>query len=224
MGFDVMHFNLHKTFSTPHGGGGPGAGPIGVKKELAKFLPAPIIVKNDEEYDLDYNRPNSIGKVKAFYGNFGVITRAYSYIRTMGKDGIEAVSQKAVLNANYMMVRLKEHYEIAFDTTCMHEFVLAGLKDNPNEIRTFDIAKRLLDYGYHPPTVYFPLIVHEAIMIEPTETESKETLDEFIDAMIKIAVECKETPELVKTAPHNTPVRDWMRQEQPGNLCLTAAL
>lgn len=223
MGFDVIHYNLHKTFATPHGGGGPGSGPIGVKEELVKFLPLPIIEKTQEEpakqvsgevcqegsgkFILDYDRPDSIGRIKSFYGNFGVLLKAYTYILAMGSEGIKAVSEKAVLNANYMMKRLGNSFKLGIDRACMHEFVLAGLKNNPNEITTLDIAKRLLDYGYHPPTIYFPLIVNEAMMIEPTETESIETMDEFIKNLEKIAKEAVESPELLKEAPHNTPVR-----------------
>lgn len=207
MGFDVMHYNLHKTFSTPHGGGGPGSGPVGVKEHLVKFLPVPVVEKNDGKYILDYDRPDSIGKVKGFYGNYGVMVRAYSYILTMGAAGLREVSETAVLNANYMMNKLKEHYYLPIDQVCKHEFVLGGLSSTNLEVSTLDIAKRLLDYGYHPPTIYFPLIVSEAIMVEPTETESLETIDGFIDTMIKIAEEAKEDPSLLKNAPHNTPVR-----------------
>lgn len=206
MGFDVMHYNLHKTFSTPHGGGGPGAGPVGVKKKLAKFLPVPVVSKNEEGYFFDYNRPESIGKVKGFYGNYGILVRAYSYIMSMGKSGIKEVSEMAVLNANYMMSQLREYYKLPIDRVCKHEFVLDGL-ENDKGVTTLDIAKRLLDYGYHPPTIYFPLIVHEALMIEPTETESKDTIDEFIKAMIAIAKESDSTPDLVKNAPNDIPMK-----------------
>lgn len=207
MGFDVIHINLHKTFSTPHGGGGPGSGPVGVKGDLVKFLPVPVIEKKGDTYILDYDRPHSIGKVKSFYGNFGVAVKAYAYILSMGADGLKEVSQKAVLNANYIMGKLKKHYSLPIDQVCKHEFVLSGLLEDENHVSTLDVAKRLLDYGYHPPTIYFPLIVSNAIMIEPTETESLETLDIFIDIMIKIAEEAKENPEIVKSAPHNTVVR-----------------
>ena len=207
MGFDVVHLNLHKTFSTPHGGGGPGSGPVGVKKELVEFLPVPVIEKQGEAYVLNYDKPLSIGKVKSFYGNFGVLVRAYTYVLTMGADGLKKASELAVLNANYMKEKLKNYYYLPIDEVCKHEFVLGGLGQGLQEVSTLDIAKRLLDYGYHPPTIYFPLIVDSAIMIEPTETESKETLDGFIDVMIKIAKEAKENPELVKSAPHNTIVR-----------------
>lgn len=207
MGFDVIHLNLHKTFSTPHGGGGPGSGPVGVRKDLVEFLPVPVVDKKDEKYVLDYDRPKSIGKVKSFYGHFGVAVKAYAYILSMGPEGLKEVSQKAVLNANYIMNKLKKLYYLPIDQVCKHEFVLGGLLDDENHISTLDVAKRLLDYGYHPPTVYFPLIVSEAIMIEPTETESVETLDGFINTMIRIAEEAKENPDILKTAPHDTPVR-----------------
>ncbi|WP_432666366.1 aminomethyl-transferring glycine dehydrogenase subunit GcvPB [Wukongibacter baidiensis] len=207
MGFDVMHYNLHKTFSTPHGGGGPGSGPVGVKEHLVKFLPVPVVEKNDGKFILDYDKPDSIGKVKGFYGHYGVMIRAYSYILSMGASGLKEVSETAVLNANYMMNKLKEHYYLPIDQVCKHEFVLGGLSSANLEVTTLDIAKRLLDYGYHPPTIYFPLIVSEAIMVEPTETESLETIDGFIDTMVKIAEEAKDDPSLLKNAPHNTPVR-----------------
>lgn len=207
MGFDVVHLNLHKTFSTPHGGGGPGSGPVGVKKDLIPFLPVPIVEKEEDKYILNYNKPKTIGKVKSFYGNFGVLVKAYTYILTMGKEGLKEASQVAVLNANYLKEKLKEYYYLPIDTVCKHEFVLGGIGKGHSEVKTMDIAKRLLDYGYHPPTVYFPLIIHEAIMIEPTETENLETLDRFIDTMIQIAKEVKTNPEIVKTAPHNTIVK-----------------
>jgi glycine dehydrogenase subunit 2 len=172
-----------------------------------KFLPSPLIKMEDGEYYLDYDRPSSIGKVKNFYGNFGVLVRAYSYILTMGRDGLKEASQNAVLNANYIKVRLKDYYNVAIDHFCMHEVVFAGLKDNENDVSTLDVAKRIIDYGFHPPTVYFPLIVHNALMIEPTESESLETLDAYIDALINIAKEAKEDPEKLKNAPYNSPVR-----------------
>lgn len=207
MGFDVVHFNIHKTFSTPHGGGGPGSGPIGVKSHLEEFLPVPVVRKDGERYYLDYNIENTVGKVKDYYGHFGILVRAYTYILTMGSDGLKRASTMSVLNANYMAQRLKEYYNLPIDTLYKHEFVLGGLKDKSLDITTLDIAKRLLDLGYHPPTVYFPLIIDEAMMIEPTETESKETMDEFIDAMIQISKEAKDNPQLVKEAPHDTLVR-----------------
>ncbi|WP_062198556.1 aminomethyl-transferring glycine dehydrogenase subunit GcvPB [Massilibacterium senegalense] len=206
MGFDVVHLNLHKTFSTPHGGGGPGSGPVGVKKEFIPFLPKPIISKKGDRYFLDEDRPQSIGRVKAFYGNFGINVRAYTYIRTLGPEGLKKVSEYAVLSANYMMRRLQGHYDLPFDQHCKHEFVLSGKRQKKLGVRTLDIAKRLLDFGYHPPTIYFPLNVEEALMIEPTETEAKETLDEFIDVMIQIAEEAEENPEIVQEAPHSTVV------------------
>ncbi|MBT2734365.1 aminomethyl-transferring glycine dehydrogenase subunit GcvPB [Neobacillus sp. C211] len=206
MGFDVVHLNLHKTFTGPHGGGGPGSGPVGVKADLIPFLPKPIITKQGEEYVLDYDRPQSIGRVKPYYGNFGINVRAYTYIRSMGPDGLKAVTEYAVLNANYMMRRLAEYYDLPFDRHCKHEFVLSGRRQKKLGVRTLDIAKRLLDFGYHPPTIYFPLNVEECIMIEPTETESKETLDSFIDIMIQIAKEVEENPEIVQEAPHTTVV------------------
>ncbi|WP_066074111.1 aminomethyl-transferring glycine dehydrogenase subunit GcvPB [Neobacillus soli] len=206
MGFDVVHLNLHKTFTGPHGGGGPGSGPVGVKADLIPYLPKPIISKRGDEFVLDYDRPQSIGRVKPFYGNFGINVRAYTYIRSMGPDGLKAVTEYAVLNANYMMRRLAEHYDLPFDKHCKHEFVLSGRRQKKLGVRTLDIAKRLLDFGYHPPTIYFPLNVEECIMIEPTETESKETLDSFVDKMIQIAKEVEENPEIVQEAPHTTVV------------------
>lgn len=207
MGFDVVHFNIHKTFSTPHGGGGPGSGPVGVKKALIEFLPVPMVEKDGDRYFLDYNYPKSIGKVKDFYGHFGILVRAYTYILTMGSDGLKKASEIAVLNSNYLLSKLKEHYYLPIDTIYKHEFVLGGLHDTLSEVSSMDVAKRLLDYGFHPPTMYFPLIINQAIMIEPTETESKETLDLFAEAMIKIAKEAEENPEVLKTAPHDTIVR-----------------
>ena len=206
MGFDVVHFNLHKTFATPHGGGGPGSGPIGVKAALAQFLPQPVVVKAAEGYRFAPENETSIGKVHTFWGNFGVILRAYAYIRSMGPDGLRQVSEDAVLNANYCLSRLREHYHAPFERYSMHECILTSKKQREQGIHTLDIAKRLLDYGYHPPTIYFPLIVEEALMIEPTETESKETLDGFIDAMIRIAAEAANEPEKVKNAPQATVV------------------
>lgn len=206
MGFDLVHLNLHKTFTGPHGGGGPGSGPVGVKADLIPYLPKPVITKQGDKYVFDYDRPQSIGRVKPYYGNFGINVRAYTYIRSMGPDGLKAVTEYAVLNANYMMRRLQDAYELPFDRHCKHEFVLSGSRQKKLGVRTLDIAKRLLDFGYHPPTIYFPLIVEECMMIEPTETESKETLDAFIDAMLQIAKEAEENPEIVQEAPHNTVV------------------
>jgi len=208
MGYDIVHLNLHKTFATPHGGGGPGAGPVGVKRRLEPYLPAPRIIKTNGGYALDHKRPKTIGRVKANHGNFGVLARAYAYIKALGAEGLADASEQAVLNANYLMRKLAGHYDLPFDRTCMHEFVLSGRRQaHRNGVHTLDIAKRLLDYGVHAPTIYFPLIVEEAMMIEPTETEGKQTLDEFADIMIKIADECEKNPETVKSAPHNTPVR-----------------
>ena len=203
MGFDVVHLNLHKTFATPHGGGGPGSGPIGVKERLLPFLPDPHVEKQGDKY-VWAKSAKSIGKVHSFHGNFGVIVRAYAYILTMGAAGLRLTSEDAVLNANYCKKMLSEAFDSPFDRFCMHECVLTSKKQQEHGIHTLDIAKRLLDYGYHPPTIYFPLIVEEALMIEPTESESKETLDGFIDAMKKIAQEAAENPEIVHTAPHNT--------------------
>lgn len=221
MGFDIVHFNLHKTFSTPHGGGGPGAGPIAVREELVRFLPTPMVEKDGDRYFLDYDRPDSIGRIKAFYGNFGMLVRAYTYIRSHGAEGLRNVSERAVINANYLMRRLAQHFDLPYDRHCMHEFVLSGKRQKKQGVRTLDIAKRLLDYGVHAPTIYFPLIVDEAIMIEPTETESKETLDEFADIMAEIVREIEENPDIVLNAPHDTPVRrlDEARAARQPNLC-----
>lgn len=207
MGFDVVHLNLHKTFTGPHGGGGPGSGPIGVSEDLAPFLPKPVIRKNEGVYELVYDLPQSIGMVKSYYGNFGINVRAYTYIRTMGAEGLKKVSEYAVLNANYMMRGLEKEYELPFTQYCKHEFVISCKKQKKLGVRALNIAKRLMDLEIHPPTVYFPLIVEEAIMIEPTETESKETLDNFINAMIQIADEAKSNPEVVQEAPHNTVIK-----------------
>ncbi len=207
-GFDVMHFNLHKTFTTPHGGGGPGAGAVGVKQHLVPFLPVPTVERRGDRYVLDYDRPWSIGKLRAFYGNFGNLVRAYAYIRSMGAAGVRQVAETAVLNANYLLARLRGHFDLPYDRVCKHEFVLAGTRQKQRyAVTTRDMAKRILDYGFHAPTIYFPLIVDEAIMIEPTETESKQTLDEFADAMIAIDQEARDNPELVRTAPHTTIVK-----------------
>jgi glycine dehydrogenase subunit 2 len=208
LGFDVMHFNLHKTFSTPHGGGGPGSGPVGVTNALAAFLPGPIIAPGEDgAFTLRWPE-HSVGRVKSFLGNFAVLVRAYAYIRSLGAEGLRQVSEAAVLNANYLRVCLQDHYPIAIDRTCMHEFVLAGPPADAQGVHTMDVAKRLMDYGHaHPPTVYFPLIVPEAIMIEPTETESKEMLDQFVHDMVQIADEARADPDLLHAAPHSTPVR-----------------
>jgi len=212
LGIDVMHFNLHKTFSTPHGGGGPGSGPVGVAAHLVDFLPAPIvdiIEEGDEETAPLYGfvtPSKTIGKVKSFMGQFGMMVRAYTYIRMHGPDGLRAVSEAAVLNANYLLSKLRHHYHLPYDRICMHEFVLEGVWPDVPEVHALDIAKRMMDYGLHPPTNYFPLIVHEALMIEPTETESKQSLDNFANVLIKIAEEAHIQPELLKSAPHITPV------------------
>ena len=205
LGFDVMHYNLHKTFSTPHGGGGPGSGPVGVVEKLTKFLPGPVVVKKGDAFRLHMPEA-SIGRVKSFYGNFGVMVRAYTYIRMLGAAGLRAVSEDAVLNANYLQAQLKSVYPLDYDRYCMHEFVLRGQVKGAPDIRALDIAKRLIDLGFHPPTNYFPLIVPEALMIEPTETESRETLDAFVAAMKQIAEEAKTQPDLLHSAPHVTPV------------------
>lgn len=238
LGFDVMHFNLHKTFSTPHGGGGPGAGPVGANEILAPFLPGPIVVKKrmdeqcypDEEWEEAdmycyhwHMPPSSIGRLKAFYGNFGVCIKAYAYIRMLGAAGLREVSENAVINANYLLSRLKGVYPLPFDRTCMHEFVLSGRLPDAPDVHTIDIAKRLIDFGFHPPTIYFPLIVPEALMIEPTETESKETLDAFADALIQIAQEARTNPELLHNAPHGAPVarlEEVLAARQPVLQCL----
>lgn len=207
MGFDVVHLNLHKTFSTPHGGGGPGAGPVCVVEKLKDYLPVPTVAFDGENYYRNYNLKNSVGSVKGFYGNFGVLVRAYAYILMMG-DNLKEASENAVLNANYLKEKLKGAYLLPYDEPCMHEFVLSGEKQkHENGVSTLNIAKALMDENTHPPTVYFPLIVHEAIMIEPTESETKQVLDEFVDAMLKIAKVAKTNPEVVISAPHTTPVK-----------------
>jgi glycine dehydrogenase subunit 2 len=207
MGFDIVHLNLHKTFATPHGGGGPGSGPVGVKIKLEKFLPIPRIAKKDSRYILDYDAPESIGKIKGFYGNFSVLLKAYIYVLMMGRDGLKETSEIAVLNSNYMKEKILNSgkYEMPYKELRKHEFVLSCEKlKQEKEITAKDVAKRLLDHGLHPPTIYFPLIIKEALMIEPTETESKEDLDKYVNTLIKIA---DEDPELVKNAPSNTPVK-----------------
>jgi glycine dehydrogenase subunit 2 len=212
LGFDVLHYNLHKTFSTPHGGGGPGSGPVGAAPSLVDFMPGPVVTTDEEwsEENLPHfvlaSPPKSIGRVKAFYGQFGVMVRAYVYIRMLGADGLRRVAEHAVLNANYLKSLVSDVYKVPHDRTCMHEFVCEGQLPDAPDVRALDISKRLMDYGFHPPTNYFPLIVHEALMIEPTETESKETLDEFADALLRIAEEARENPDLLHSAPHATPV------------------
>ena len=220
LGFDLMHFNLHKTFSAPHGGGGPGSGPVGVRADLAPYLPGPLVARRGDRYELD-TPAESIGPVRSFYGQFSVLVKAYTYIRMLGETGLREVSEGAVLAANYLQARLKQTYPLPYDRTCMHEFVLEGrVKDAPG-VRALDIAKRLIDYGYHPPTNYFPLIVHEALMIEPTETEDRETLDAFARAMEAISREAVEQPALLFEAPHNTPVRrlDEVQAAREPRLC-----
>jgi glycine dehydrogenase subunit 2 len=211
LGFDILHYNLHKTFSTPHGGGGPGSGPVGVAAHLADFLPSPVV----EIVELgDENMPplyglvepaKSVGRMKLFHGHFGVVVRAYAYMRMQGYQGLRDIADHAVLNANYLRVKLKDTYPIPYDRICMHEFVAEGHWQDVPEIHALDISKRLMDFGFHPPTNYFPLIVPEALMIEPTETESKRTLDAFVDAMRQIAREARENPKILTTAPHETP-------------------
>ncbi|GAA2969667.1 aminomethyl-transferring glycine dehydrogenase subunit GcvPB [Finegoldia magna] len=222
MGFDAIHFNVHKTFSTPHGGGGPGAGPVGVKKFLRDYLPKPIVEKDGDKYFLDYNMEHSIGRMKDFQGHFGILMRALTYILTMGSDGLKCASTTAVLNANYLQAQLKDDYNLPHDFICKHEFVLGGLKDDcDGQVKTLDVAKRLLDMGFHPPTVYFPLIVHEALMVEPTETEPKQTLDEFVAAMKQIAQEARENKDILLEAPITTVVRRPDETEAAKKLILT---
>jgi glycine dehydrogenase subunit 2 len=220
MGFDIVHFNLHKSFTQPHGGGGPGAGPIAVSDRIEPFLPRPAVVRRPPEgngseafYALDYDRPKSIGRLRGFQGNYGVFVRSYAYIRSLGAAGLREVSETAVLNANYLLARLKregvaEYLPVAYDRLCMHEFVLSGAPMKRElQIKTLDLAKRLLDHGVHPPTVYFPLIVDEALLVEPTETETKETLDRFADVVAKVLKEARDNPEVARAAPYTTPVR-----------------
>ena len=206
MGFDIVHINLHKTFSQPHGGGGPGGGPIVVRDRLEPFLPVPAVIREQDRFRLDHDRPKSIGKVRGFTGPFGVFVRSYAYIRSYGPR-LREMSETAVLNANYLLARLKDAYDLPFDRLCMHEFVLSARRlKREHGISALDVAKRLMDYRFHPPTIYFPLVVSEALMIEPTETEAKETLDAFVDAMIAIAREARDDPEIVRSAPHHRPV------------------
>ncbi len=207
LGFDAVHFNLHKTFSTPHGGGGPGSGPVAVRKILEPFLPVPVIKEKDGYYYFCYDLPDTIGKIQSFYGNFLVMVRAYTFIRMIGEDGLSSISRAAILNANYIIQSLKDYYLLPYPGFCMHEGVLSGKNLKENGVKTLDVAKRLLDFGFHAPTVYFPLIVSEALMIEPTESESLDTIERFIETMIQINKEAKENPDILKSAPHNTPVR-----------------
>lgn len=221
IGIDVLHLNLHKTFSTPHGGGGPGAGPVCVKKQLEPFLPVPRIIAKDGKYSLSDDFPKSIGKLHAFYGNFGVMVKAYSYILSMGAKGLKKASSLAVLNANYIKEQLKDIFHLPYDRPCMHECVFSDKNQEPDKITTLDIVKRLIDYGFHPPTIYFPLVVHGAIMIEPTETESKENIDLFIDALKQIVKEAKEDSEILRQAPTHTKVRRLDETAAARNPCLT---
>lgn len=207
MKFDCVHINLHKTFSTPHGGGGPGAGPVCVSDKLLPYLPIPQIIKDGDNFRLQLESPKSIGRVHSFFGNFGVFVRALTYMKMLGPDGMREVSENAIINANYLLSRLKGFYELPHDEYCMHEFVLSGDNQKKFGVSTKDVAKRLLDYNFHAPTIYFPLIVHEALLVEPTETESRESLDEFADALIAIAKEAETNPELVTSAPRKAPVK-----------------
>jgi glycine dehydrogenase subunit 2 len=204
LGCDLLQLNVHKTFSTPHGGGGPGAGPVAVKAHLSPFLPTPLVVQRGEGFTLDYDHPRSIGRVRSFYGNFLVLVKAYAYIRALGAEGLRQVSGDAVLNANYLLNLVREAYDLPYEHSCMHEFVLSGRRQKAKGVRTLDIAKRLMDFGFHPPTVYFPLVVDEALMVEPTETESKEQLEAFAEALLQIAAEAEQEPEKVRGAPHST--------------------
>lgn len=204
-GVDVMQFNLHKTFTTPHGGGGPGSGPVAFKRALEPFQPSPVVVRDGEGYRVDWERPQSVGRVRSFHGNFGMMVRAYAYVRELGPAGLRAVSEMAVLNANYLAARLKQHLPLAFETPPLHEAVFTDKQlEQKTGVKTLDVAKRLIDYGFHPPTVYFPLVVRGALMIEPTETETKRTIDDFVDALAAICKEAEESPEVVKHAPHLT--------------------
>ena len=207
MGFDITHINLHKTFSTPHGGGGPGAGPIGVVKKLVPFLPVPMIEKIDDKYTLNFGTDDSIGRIHTFFGNFGILVRAYVYIRTLGDDGLKDMTKMAILNANYLKARVENKYDVPFPEGTLHEFVASGIKQKERGVKVLDIAKSLLDYGYHAPTIYFPINIPEAMMIEPTESESKETLDSFADALLEIDGKINTDPDLLKEAPITTPVR-----------------
>jgi len=207
MGFDIVHINLHKTFSAPHGGGGPGSGPIGVVNKLKPFLPIPGIIKEGSSYRWNYDCPDSIGKVHSFFGNFSVFVKAYTYIRILGAEGLKNVSKNAIINANYLMKKLEYYFTIPYNNHCMHEFVASGENLKKYGVRTLDIAKRLLDFGFHAPTIYFPLIVKEALMIEPTETESRDTLNLFAEVLIKILEEAKQNPEILRNSPHCTPIK-----------------
>jgi glycine dehydrogenase subunit 2 len=205
LGIDVMQFNLHKTFTTPHGGGGPGCGPVAFKKALEPYQPSPVLAKKGDAWAFDFDRPKSVGRLRSFYGNFGMMVRAYTYIREMGPEGLKAATDLAVLNANYVRAKLGDRFPLAYDQTCMHEVIVSDKRlQKDTGIKTLDVAKRLIDYGYHPPTVYFPLVVAGAMMIEPTETESKETLDRFVEAMQAIAREAYDSPQTITSAPETT--------------------
>ena len=226
MGFDIVHYNLHKTFSAPHGGGGPGSGPVGVCDKLVPFLPVPVIEKTGESsnarYTMNMDRPESIGRMMNFYGNFGVLVRAYTYIRMLGAEGMQRISENAIINANYLLSRLLKTFDLPYPKPVMHEFCLSGDRQKKqHNVRTLDIAKRLLDYGFHAPTIYFPLIVSEALMVEPTETETRETLDAFADALLAIAGEAENSPELLLNAPGQTPVQrlDEAQASRQLNVC-----
>ncbi|MBN1756192.1 aminomethyl-transferring glycine dehydrogenase subunit GcvPB [bacterium] len=221
VGFDVVHFNLHKTFSTPHGGGGPGSGPVGVKAHLKPYLPLPVIEEKEGKLSLNYDRPESIGKIQAFWGAFGVMVKAYTYIRMLGAEGLKKTSEDAVLNANYLYALIKEYYDLGYPGTPMHEFVVSGLRYRNKGVKTLDIAKRLLDFGYHAPTIYFPLIVSEALMIEPTETESKDSIEDYARVLIEIAREAETNPQKLHDAPFNTPVRRLDERKAATDLILT---
>ncbi|UCD17884.1 MAG: aminomethyl-transferring glycine dehydrogenase subunit GcvPB, partial [Candidatus Zixiibacteriota bacterium] len=221
IGFDILHFNLHKTFSTPHGGGGPGAGAIGVVRKLSPYLPLPVIARDDNRFYLDYDRPRSIGRVHSFNGNFSNAIRAYAYFRILGAEGLRKVSENAIINANYLRVLLKDEYQVPYDRICQHEFVLSCSRQKKKGAKALDLAKRLLDFGFHAPTIYFPLIVPEAFMIEPTETESRETLEDFARTMIAISKEAETDPEILTSAPHTSPVRrlDEVRAAREQDVC-----
>jgi glycine dehydrogenase subunit 2 len=206
MGVDILHLNLHKTFSTPHGGGGPGSGPVGVTAQLEPYLPVPLVQRTESGFRLDWDRPHTVGKVSTFHGNFGMHVRAHAYILSFGAGGIREIAQRAVLNANYLRARLKDTYHVPYEGQTMHEVVFDDSRQSSTGVRTLDIAKRLIDYGFHPPTIYFPLVVHGALMVEPTETEPRQELDRFVEAMRSIDREARENPEMVLSAPHDTPV------------------
>jgi glycine dehydrogenase subunit 2 len=209
MGFDIVHLNLHKTFATPHGGGGPGSGPLAVTERLERFLPTPVLRFDEraERWEWDHDRPEAIGRIHSFHGNFGINVRAYAYLRSLGPEGLKRVAERAVLNANYLRVLIEDAFPTAYQSTCMHEFVVTAKRLKKHGVRAADVAKRLIDLGYHPPTVYFPLVVEEALMIEPTETESKETVDGLAEALNRIAREAVEDPDVLRSAPTTTPVR-----------------